>query len=76
MGQSGSPMRKIAITCLDNGESRPYHIPFLEMSRELQVTLDYEGKLDRGSQNIRRLMLDGEQQGKAFIEGRIAALNT
>jgi NTE family protein len=61
-------------SCLGDGEVRPYHIPFLEMSPGLQVTLDYESKLDRGSQNIQRLMLDGEMQGKAFIEGRIAAL--
>lgn len=61
-------------SCLAGGETRPYHIPFLEMSHELQNTLDHESKLDRGQRNIQCLMLDGEKQGKSFIEGRIAAI--
>lgn len=61
-------------SCLASGETRPYHIPFLQMSHELQNTLDHESKLDRGPRNIQSLMLDGEKQGKSFIEGRIAAI--
>ncbi|MBM5572440.1 MULTISPECIES: patatin-like phospholipase family protein [Deefgea] len=60
--------------CLSMDETRPYHIPFLEMSTELQSTLDYESKLDRSPKNIRPLMADGESQGKLFITERIAAL--
>jgi hypothetical protein len=55
-------------------DSRPYHIPFIEMSAELQGKLDYESKLDRSPKNILPLMADGEMQAKLFIESRIAAL--
>jgi NTE family protein len=60
--------------CLSSDDERPYHIPFLEMSPELQDSLDYESKLDRGAANIKRLMDDGEKQGLAFFNHRIAAL--
>ncbi|QLG88913.1 patatin-like phospholipase family protein [Chitinibacter bivalviorum] len=60
--------------CLSVDETRPYHIPFIEMSEEMQLTLDYESKLDRSKKNISRLMADGEKQGRLFIEGRIASL--
>ncbi|MGL6041337.1 MAG: patatin-like phospholipase family protein, partial [Deefgea sp.] len=38
--------------CLSADDSRPYHIPFIEMSAELQGKLDYESKLDRSPKNI------------------------
>jgi NTE family protein len=60
--------------CLSMDDSRPYHIPFIEMSAELQGKLDYESKLDRSPKNILPLMADGEMQAKMFIEARIAAL--
>ncbi|WP_373973624.1 patatin-like phospholipase family protein [Chitinibacter sp. SCUT-21] len=60
--------------CLSSDEVRPYHIPFIEMSEEIQKTLDYESKLDRSKENIERLMADGEKQAQAFIVERIAAL--
>jgi NTE family protein len=62
-------------SCLGRQQARPYHIPFIEMSDELQSTLDSESKLDRNPKNIRPLMNDGEKQAAAFIKGRIAALN-
>lgn len=60
--------------CLSSDEVRPYHIPFIEMSEEMQKTLDYESKLDRSSENITRLMADGEKQAQQFIQARIASL--
>ena len=62
--------------CLSSDDIRPYHIPFIEMSAELQDKLDYESKLDRSPKNIRPLMADGESQGKLFIAERIAALKS
>jgi NTE family protein len=60
--------------CLSSDDVRPYHIPFIEMSEELQNRLDCESKLDRSPKNILPLMADGEIQAKLFIESRIAAL--
>ena len=51
-------------------ENRDYNIPFIEMSTELQVTLDYESKLDRSPENIGRLMADGEKQARVFLKER------
>ncbi|CAE6801899.1 patatin-like phospholipase family protein [Paraburkholderia haematera] len=53
---------------------KPYHIPCIEMSAELQKTLDYEGKIDRGSRNIDILINDGRQQARAFLDARTPAL--
>jgi NTE family protein len=49
---------------------KPYHIPWIEMSDELQRTLDYEGKLDRSPGNIGTLIAHGEERGKAFLAAR------
>jgi NTE family protein len=49
---------------------KPYHIPWIEMSDELQRTLDYEGKLDRSPENIELLIAHGEERGKAFLTER------
>lgn len=50
---------------------RPYHIPMIEMSEELQRSLTYVSKIDRSPDNIHRLMNDGEKQGKAYLEARL-----
>jgi NTE family protein len=38
------------------------------MSADLQRSLDYVSKLDRGPANIRRLLEDGERQGRHFAQ--------
>lgn len=53
---------------------RPFHIPMIEMSEELVHRLNYESKLDRSPENIRRLIEDGETQGRLFLEHRLASL--
>ena len=50
---------------------RPYHIPMIEMSEDLAKSLNYESKLDRCPENIKRLIEDGENQGKRFLENRL-----
>ena len=42
----------------------------IEMSEDLQRTLSYEDKLDRSTENIHRLILEGENRGQKFIEAR------
>jgi NTE family protein len=49
---------------------KPYHIPWIEMSPEVQGVLDYAGKIDRGSLNIGLLIEDGRKQGRAFLKTR------
>jgi NTE family protein len=53
-------------------EERPYHIPMIEMSEELQKTLTYVSKIDRSPDNLNRLMEDGEKQGRAYLEARLS----
>jgi NTE family protein len=53
---------------------KPYHIPCIEMPVELQALLDYEGKIDRGSHNIGRLMAEGEWAATTFLHERAAAV--
>ena len=48
-----------------------YHIPMIEMSEDLAKTLNYESNLDRCPENIKRLIEDGEKQGKQFLETRL-----
>ncbi|BBA37327.1 patatin [Methylocaldum marinum] len=50
----------------------PYHIPRIEMSVELAKSLDYESKLDRCPEHIARLIRDGEEQGRRFLESRLS----
>jgi len=47
-----------------------WHIPMIEMSEDLSKSLNYESKLDRSSENIKRLIQDGEKQGQKFFEAR------
>lgn len=53
---------------------KPYYIPFIEMSADLQNSLNYESKLDRSPQSINRLIEDGRLQGRQFLETRLAAM--
>jgi len=53
---------------------KPYHIPWIEMSEEMQRSMDYEGKLDRSAKNLDRLIAHGEEQGRAFLAARKARL--
>jgi NTE family protein len=53
---------------------KDYHIPMIEISEDLAKSLNYESKLDRSSENIRRLIEDGEKQGKQFLETRLKQL--
>ena len=53
---------------------KPYHIPCIEMPVELQNLMDYEGKIDRGSTNINRLIAEGERAAKVFLEARATAV--
>jgi NTE family protein len=52
-------------------EDKPYYIPFLEMSEDLQKSLNYESKLDRSPESINRLIEDGKKQAKTFLETRL-----
>jgi NTE family protein len=49
---------------------RPYHIPCIEMSRKMQGSLDYEGKIDRSAENIEMLIEHGKKKGREFLEER------
>jgi NTE family protein len=49
---------------------KSYHIPWIEMSEEMQRSLDYEGKLDRSPQNVESLIAHGEERGLAFLTER------
>ena len=53
---------------------KPYHIPCIEMPLELQDLLDYEGKIDRSSHNIDRLIAEGEKAAALFLQQRAAAV--
>lgn len=46
----------------------PVAVRFIQMSPELQSTLDYVSKLSREPSHIHRLMEDGRKQGLAFLE--------
>jgi NTE family protein len=49
---------------------KPYYIPFIEMSSDLQKILNYESKLDRNPERISRLIEDGKKQARLFLETR------
>ena len=44
------------------------------MPDELQDLLDYEGKIDRGSENIGRLIAEGEKAAEVFLKARAEAV--
>jgi NTE family protein len=54
---------------------KPYHIPFIEMSDELQKTIDYEGKIDRSERAIQTLIADGRMRATEFLAARASATN-
>lgn len=56
----------------DHDPEFAYHIPCIEMSHDLQESLDYESKLDRSPGQMRRLMADGQAQAAAFLRERAA----
>ena len=49
---------------------KPFHIPWIEMSDEMQRSLDYEGKLDRSPENVETLIALGEECGRSFLAER------
>jgi NTE family protein len=49
---------------------KPYHIPCIEMSRKVQQSLDYEGKIDRSTENIDFLIEHGRKKGREFLAER------
>ena len=53
---------------------KPYHIPCIEMSEEIQATLDYEGKINRCSTNINPLLEDGKKQAREFLKARAGVI--
>jgi NTE family protein len=53
---------------------KPYHIPFIEMSDELQRAIDYEGKLDRSERAVQTLMADGRMRAEEFLAARSNAI--
>ena len=55
---------------------KPYHIPWIEMSDEMQRNLDYEGKLDRSPSNVDMLIAHGEERGRAFLAERARHVGT
>jgi NTE family protein len=55
---------------------KPYHIPWIEMSEEMQHSLDYEGKLDRSPSNVETLIAHGEERGRAFLAERARRVTT
>jgi NTE family protein len=55
---------------------KSYHIPCIEMSAELQKTLDYESKIDRSASNIDRLIAEGEKCAREFLHDRAAIVSS
>jgi NTE family protein len=50
--------------------AEPVEIHSIEMSEDLQDSLDYVSKLSREPAHIERLIQDGEKQGRAFLKQR------
>lgn len=51
---------------------KSYHIPCIEMSAELQNTLDYESKIDRSAANVDHLINEGVRCARTFLLKRAA----
>lgn len=47
---------------------KAYHIPMIEMSAELQKSMNFAGKLDRDPKHIKLLIDDGIKQGTKFLK--------
>ena len=54
--------------CFPDDPDQPYHIPMIEMSPELQKSLNYASKLDRNPEHIKQLIEDGIKQGTIFLQ--------
>ncbi len=54
---------------------KPYHIPCIEMPRDVQDKLDFEGKIDRGPANIGSLIAEGERAALEFLRRRAAVVS-
>lgn len=54
---------------------KPYHIPCIEMPKDVQDKLDYEGKIDRGAENIGSLIAEGEKAAAEFLRQRAAVVS-
>jgi hypothetical protein len=70
---TGSPMVwPIGMDCKSfrGDPDKPYHTPIIEMSVELAKSLTYESKPDRRPEHTARLIQDGEEQGRKFLEAR------
>ncbi|MGL5081947.1 MAG: patatin-like phospholipase family protein [Microcoleaceae cyanobacterium] len=52
-------------------DDKPYYIPFIEMSSDVQNSLNYESKLDRSPKFINHLIEDGKKQAKEFLAARL-----
>jgi NTE family protein len=52
-------------------EDKPYYIPFIEMSSDLQQSLNFESKLDRNPERINALIEDGKNQARQFLQSRM-----
>lgn len=54
--------------CFPDDPDKPYHIPMIEMSPELQKSLNFASKLDRDPKHIQLLIDDGFKQGTKFLK--------
>jgi NTE family protein len=61
--------------CFQEDADKTYHIPCIEMSEEIQKTLDYESKIDRGSGTLDLLIEDGRKKAREFLDARARAVN-
>lgn len=56
--------------CFDAAVEKPYHIPHIQVPKELESKLNYEGKIDRSASNIGWLVETGEIQARTFLSDR------
>jgi NTE family protein len=56
--------------CFAEDDDKPYHIPCIEMSAELQRILDYEGKIDRAPKHLGLLIEEGRSRAREFLDAR------
>lgn len=54
--------------CFPDDPDKSYHIPMIEMSPELQKSMNFASKLDRDPVHIKLLTDDGYKQGTKFLK--------
>ncbi|RTL12892.1 MAG: patatin-like phospholipase family protein [Neisseriaceae bacterium] len=54
--------------CFPDDPDQPYHIPMIEMSPEIQKSMNFASKLDRDPAHIKLLIDDGYKQGIKFLK--------